>query len=257
MAHVLVTLAVDPRGLLVTWLLDGAAFQAGELLAQLPLSIAGAPTLQLAGESVTATDTLGTVPLVMNVTDGEDGGHLLWRVTRSTSGPIEVSYLAEPVGELPRPATAPLELRREGGGLSGALKCFLVLPPGPEDLTFTLRWNRPVAEEPSSTGWMVVTSLGESDGRGDMAGAGLELLGDTYFMCGELADHHHRDGELSTWWLTPPGIDVKSFTARLAATYQIMAEAFDAPAHLTYWPSAIPGDRLPQRRRPAEHRCNA
>jgi predicted metalloprotease with PDZ domain len=50
-------------------------------------------------------------------------------------------------------------------------------------------------------------------------------------MCGDLADHHHRDGQLSTWWLTPPGIDVDAFSARLGTTYQVMSEAFDAPAH--------------------------
>jgi predicted metalloprotease with PDZ domain len=79
---------------------------------------------------------------------------------------------------------------------------------------------------------MAVSSLGEGDGSlGDLAGTGLELLGDTYIMCGDLAEHHHRDGRLSIWWLTSPGIDVKAFAVRLGATYRLMSEAFDAPAH--------------------------
>jgi predicted metalloprotease with PDZ domain len=79
---------------------------------------------------------------------------------------------------------------------------------------------------------MAVCSLGEGGGGdGELAGTGLELLGDTYVMCGDLAERHQRDGQLSTWWLKSPGIDVEAFTARLATTYQVMFEAFDAPAH--------------------------
>lgn len=229
MAQLLVTLAVDPRGVLVRWRLDDVALDAGEPLAQLPRSIAGAPTVQLEDEAVAATDELGPIPLACRPAEDDDSVQLRrWSVGRSTAGPIEVSYLAEPVAVQPRPATPPLELRGEGAGLSGALKCFLVLPPGPEDLTFELRWNRPAGPD----NWIAVSSLGEGDGHdGDLAGTGLELLGDTYVMCGDLADHHHRDGELSTWWLTSPGFDIEAFAARLGTTYRLMSEAFDAPAH--------------------------
>jgi predicted metalloprotease with PDZ domain len=231
MAHLLLTLAVEPRGVLVRWQLDDVALQAGEVLGQLPLSIAGAPTLQIDAEIV-AIDELGPVPLVTSLTEGEDGEQCCWSVERSTSGSVEVSYLAEPVVEEPRPATPPLELRREDGGLSGALTCFVVLPAGPEDLTFALRWDSSTGSDGSSDGWMAVSSLGEGDGRdGDLTGTGLEFLGDTYVMCGDLAEGHHRDGHLSTWWLTPPAIDVEAFTRRLGTTYQVMSETFDAPAH--------------------------
>ena len=37
---------------------------------------------------------------------------------------------------------APIELRREGRGLSGALTCFLALPAGPDDLAFGLHWGQ-------------------------------------------------------------------------------------------------------------------
>lgn len=81
-------------------------------------------------------------------------------------------------------------------------------------------------------GWMAVSSLGEGDGReGELAGQGLELLGDIYVMCGDLVDRHHREGQLSVWWLMPPGIDVNAFTSRLGTTYQLMSDAFDASAH--------------------------
>jgi predicted metalloprotease with PDZ domain len=216
----------------VGWRLDEIGLKAGETLCQLPLSIAGAPTLQVDGE-VSATDEAGRVPLATSEADDDEGvGVRTWRVERATSGPIEVSYLAEPVAAEPRPATPPLALRGEGVGLSGALKCFLLLPPGPEDLTFELHWSRPGAEDGSVDSWTAVSSLGEGDGdHGELAGTGLELLGDTYVMCGDLTDHHHRDGRLSTWWLTSPGIDVEAFSQRLGTTYQVMSEAFEAPAH--------------------------
>ena len=169
---------------------------------------------QLDGD-VKATDVRGQVPLVTGLAEDDEGEEVRrWGVTRSTYGPIEVSYLAEPVAEEPR-----LQLHRSNFAAKATAsrepsRCFLVLPPGPEDLTFELRWSRPVAGERSSERWMAVCSLGEGDGRdGELAGTGLELLGDTYVMCGDLADHHHRDGLLSTWWLTSPGVDVEAFSA--------------------------------------------
>lgn len=233
MAHLSVALALDPQGLLVTWRLDGDELQAGEVLGQLPLTIAGAPTIPLDDNSVGATDDLGPVPLVTSVVESDEGEAIRhWRVGRATSGPIDVAYLAEPIAEEPRPATPPLDLRREGDGLSGALKCFLVLPPGPEELTFALRLEVPRTGGGSTDGWLAVSSLGEGDSHeSEFAGAGLEHLGDTYVMWGDLASRHRRDGQLSMWWLTSPGIDLEAFAERLGRTYEVMSEVFDAPRH--------------------------
>ena len=232
MGHLLVTLSRVSRGLLVTWQLHDVVLNEGEPLGQLPLSVAGAPTLQLDDDALRASDDRGAIPLTTSATENEDGEPVRqWSVQRATTGPVEASYLAEPASEAPRPATPPLELREEGSGLSGALKCFLVLPPGPEDLTFALRWRTRTGQG-SGDSWMAVCSLGEGDGsHGELAGIGLELLGDTYVMCGDLAQHHRRDGQLSMWWLTPPGIDVEGFSARLGSTYRLMSEVFDAPSH--------------------------
>jgi predicted metalloprotease with PDZ domain len=226
MAHLVVTLAPVTASIQVTWRLDGVAVDAGEPLAQLPSSIAGAPTLGLGDDAVVATDQQGPLPLVSGLREDDDGDRLhVWTVTRSTVGPVSLAYLAEPDADEPRAATPPLELRREADGLVGALKCFLLLPPGQEAATFELRWI-------NSDGSMFVSSLGES--RSDdtvLTGSGLERLGDTYVMWGDLADRHLRDGELSIWWLTDPGIDLEAFAARLGTTYRLMADTFDAPAH--------------------------
>lgn len=231
MAELWVTLAVQPAGLRVSWRLAGNALNTGETVAQLPVSIAGAPTVDLADEDLTVVDDDGLVPVIGAVEDDEDGSPCRrWRLSRSTTGDVQVSHLARPSTDEPRPATAPLELRREGSGVSGAIKCFVALPSGPEDLSFTLRW------EPPMTGvdfdWMYATSLGAGPMIGNgVTGEGLELLADTYVICGDLAERHVSEGELSTWWLTRPGFDVESFTSRLSRTHQAMTQTFDAPAH--------------------------
>jgi predicted metalloprotease with PDZ domain len=232
MAHLQVALGLDREVVSVAWQLQGVALLPGKTLAQLPLTIAGAPTLQV-DKAVAAFDRHGLIPLSPSVThdeDGEPSRH--WTVDRATVGAIQMSYLAEPVTEEPKAATPPLELRREGVGLSGALKCFLLLPPGPEDLSFEVRWSHLAAASEGDGEWIVATSLGEVDSRGgtQLTGTGLERLGDTYVMCGNLADHHHRNGQVSTWWLTDPGVDVEAFTVQLGTTYQVMTQAFDVPA---------------------------
>jgi predicted metalloprotease with PDZ domain len=226
--HLRVSLAHDPRGLMVGWRLDGVGFDAGEVLVQLSTSIAGAPTIDLADDAVAATDDLGPIPLTAAVDDVVDDTPVRrWRTTRRTTGAVEVSHLAEPVAAGQRPATPPLELRREGLGLSGALKCFVLLPPGPEDITFEVHVESPPGDSPD---WRAVSSLGEGLGpEGGVAGTGLEQLGDTYLMCGSLTGY--RDGDMSMWWLTTPSFDVEGFTRQLGKTYALMAEAFDAPAH--------------------------
>jgi hypothetical protein len=47
MAHLVVTLAPATAGIEGVWLLDGVELVAGALLAQLPVSNAGAPTVRL------------------------------------------------------------------------------------------------------------------------------------------------------------------------------------------------------------------
>jgi hypothetical protein len=166
MTHLRVTLKVETEGVQVVWRLAGARFEGGQPLAQLPLSIAGAPTIELDDEALSATDEAGPLGLLSALrTDADDEPVRRWSVDRATVGVITVAYLARPTRDEPRAATPPLELRREGSGSSGALKCFLVLPPGPEDLTFELAWDQPDGSGADDR-WMAVSSLGEGFGVG-------------------------------------------------------------------------------------------
>ena len=227
-----VTLGVEPDGLRVVWRLSGVRFRTGERVARLPLSVAGGPTIELPGAALAAWDDAGPLPLAVADQEREDGvAERGWWTQRDSVGGVTVEYLATPNDAEPLAATPPLELRREGGGFSGALKCFVVLPDAAEDLTFELSWDDASLADTAGA-WTVVTSLGEVSGDGgDVVGTGLERLGDTYLMCGDLTGRGLREGQLSVWWLTPPGLDVAAFTARLAETYAVMAEAFDAPPH--------------------------
>jgi len=231
MAHLEVILGLVADGVHVRWSLERAELSAGACLGQLAMSIAGAPTIEVDESELTATDEIGSIPLAESLVDGRDGDLRVWAVERSTVGTVEVSYVARPVGAPQRPAVPPIDLRREGDGLSGACACFLVLPPAVENISFDLRWE-PSAELDTDERWASVCSLGEGAGRdGGLAGADLELLSDTYVMCGDLAAGHYRDGDMSTWWLTPPAFGVEAFTAHLGKTYRLMAEQFEAPAH--------------------------
>ena len=233
MPHLSVTLAIRAGGLIdVTCRWGGVALGPHETLAQIPDRIAGAPTIEVGRDEVTAFDDRGPLSLLVGASEDADGEPTRrWKVQRETSGTVEYSYVARPVAEEPRAAAPPLELRAEGSGLSGALKCFVLLPPGPESLTFDLRWVPP-SELNSSTGrWVGVSSLGDGAlAKPALRGEGLEHLGDAYFIGGDLRDRHLTSGELSTWWLTSPGIDVDAFSARLGATYDLMSQTFGAPA---------------------------
>jgi predicted metalloprotease with PDZ domain len=108
----------------------------------------------------------------------------------------------------------------------------VLLPPGPEDLAFDLHWSTSTEPSSATEGWLGVCSLGEdASSSAPLTGEGLERFGDTYFMCGDLREHHLREGQLSTWWLTAPGIDVEAFHARLGTSYELMSQTFGAPAH--------------------------
>jgi len=213
----------------VAWHWSEVTVAAGEPIGQIPLQIAGASTVDLDGDDLVAVDDSGRVDLGFGLEEDPDYGRVRrWRATRATTGPLRVTHRAPFPETEPRPATAPLELRSEGAGFSGAIKCFVVLPPGPDDLEFELNWEGSACDEAT----ILVSSLGEAEAGGaPITGAGLERLADTYVMGGALDARHHRHGDVTMWWLTPPGLDVPTFSERLGETYEILAREFAAPAH--------------------------
>src|SRR4051794_27552699 len=120
-----VALRVEADGVRVGWRLFGLTFHEGDVLAHLPLTIAGAPTIELEDDAVTAADDTGALPLVNALGEDADGEpERRWRAGRATHGTVEVSYLARPIAEEPQPApTARAPPRGHG-----ALRSPQVLP---------------------------------------------------------------------------------------------------------------------------------
>lgn len=231
-SHLSLTLSSEADGLKVDSRWDGLELRAGEVLGQIRLSIAGAPCIDLPADALTAGDERGPLPLspAMDTAEGEQVRQ--WTVQRATKGQITFTYKARAIAEwLPSP-NPPLELRREGDGFSGAVKCFLVTPPSVGEVSFDLAWESSATPTERSDGATLVCSLGESEGPSRaVSGVGLDLLAHTYMMCATEPVPHCAAGDISTWWLTPPPFDAERFTHQLGDTYRAMAGAFDAAPH--------------------------
>src|SRR3954449_1722134 len=93
-----VTLRVEPEGVRVGWRLSGVTFHEGDVLAHLPLTIAGAPTIELEDDDIAAADDTGPLPLASSLDEDADGEpERRWGAGRTTHGTVEVSYLARPI----------------------------------------------------------------------------------------------------------------------------------------------------------------
>lgn len=248
MSRLTVTLEPTSAGLLVEWELEPVELANGEVVALLPHAIAGAPVIELAAEELQARDAIGPVLLGYDEEVSDQGASVrTWRASRATTGPVSVSYLARPVEVEPIAGRPPVDLRREGEGLSGAIKGFLAQPAVEHVGDVRLRWRQPM-EGTSTSGWWCVTSLGELSSRDTQPGRNpgrnpdrqpdfqtsrearcgdLETLRDTFVMAGDLARTNHRDGPVSMWWLTATPDESSSFTQMLRRIYDAMADTFE------------------------------
>ena len=224
MAHLTVHLTPVAEGIGVTWRLDDVELEDGAVLAQIVVEIAGTRTVGLDDAEVRARDASGDLPLVATVEEEDGESWRRWRVGRRTSGSLTVSYLAVPSEDAASPGAPPIDLRREGEAGSGALKSFVALPPGPSDLAFVLRCDL-------APGRTAAASSGEgADLANGVRGTGLTELDDVFLAYGDVGEQHHRDGNVSVWWLTPPPLEVEAFVERLGATYDVLVDTFAVPA---------------------------
>jgi hypothetical protein len=226
LAHLDLTLSIESGHMRVRQAWDDLVLLAGDLVGQVRESVAGAPCIRLDATVFEAHDDDG--PLSLSVQSATTHGTPVQTLIaeRDTHGRVVLTYLAVPAVDWPSTPNPPLELRRERDGFTGALTCFLVLPPDTDDATFALTWD------PSSTGHddpMAVSSLGES---GSTPTSGM--VGDlwrTYVICSTGPLAHYTTGDISVWWLTSPAFDVAEVTQQLGSAYQAMAATFDAERH--------------------------
>lgn len=103
--HLRTTLRTDPAGLRVAWRLSGVELGEGDVVGQLPPTIAGAPTIDLGDGELVAVDDGGPVALTASVEEDEEDGRVRrWRpdrATTSTTGePVPGCWSIRPRGEM-------------------------------------------------------------------------------------------------------------------------------------------------------------
>ena len=218
------TLEFDRPVLGVTIAVTGVEFQPGSVVAQLPVDVAGLPTLSLDQLALQASDDVGPLPVkvVTSASDGEDAAHT-WHAVRATAGTVRLCYLARPHDDLPVGAHPPLDLREEDGGLSGTGHVFLALPPldGPFDVS--VRWR--IQGAPDLSG---VCSFGTGDL--ELGPTPLERLLDCHFVVGAVSAVQHPLLPVSAHFLTRPSFDVEPFVDHTARTHSALAATFGEPA---------------------------
>lgn len=229
MPHLSLTIAIDGDRLRVTQEWEGLTLEASEVLGQIRESVAGASCIDLNTTQFEAHDDDGPLPLSVETSAGDGVPLRGWAVERRTQGQVVLDYYAEATTEWPSSPNAPLELRREGDGFTGALKCFLVLPPTLEAASFDLAWQPGAVVGARRNEPTFASSLGEAADA--LTGADVNELAHSYLICSTTALPHHTAGSVSAWWLTPPVFDVPTFVEQLGETYEAMAATFDAESH--------------------------
>jgi hypothetical protein len=189
------------------------------------VTVAGVPASVVTQRHLTASDDLGPMPLACTTTGSGVVTRPLWRrwtVGRPSVGQVEVRYLApyRTVDTHTAAGHPPLDLRREGGGVTGTGVSFLALPPPSGRWQIGLRWQ-------ASGGSPLDGAC--SLGVGDVTADGTtEVLRDSHYMAGDL--NSARTAGVTVWWLTPPSFDIRAFTARIAKHHEIIAGAFGGSA---------------------------
>jgi hypothetical protein len=210
------SLTVGVQDLQVVCRISGADLPEGTVIAELPLMIAGVPAVSLSRDALAIGDDDGQLPCRRETARSPDGGEIVcWRTGRRAQGPVEVSYLAcaRIVDAATRDGQPPVDLRREGGGLTGQGRAFLALPSGDDLWNVTLTWDG------SAVG---LCSLGEGDLV--LKAVPLDVLRDCHFMAGPVITVAPQGSSLSVHYLSAPSFDVEVFARRVAQANQVLAD---------------------------------
>jgi hypothetical protein len=215
---------------------------AGTEIFDVPLITAGEPGPTLDAAGVTARDALGSLPLSVT-DDGADAGGFVklrhYAATRAVHGQVTLRYvvIVPPAGS-PRRSGPPFDLRRDGGGISGAGFGLLVMPVDTSTFRTAVRWN--LRAMPRGT--RAVSSLGVGNTRTTTT---VEQLWATYFMVGPVhsVPSSGAAGEFSAWWLGTPhfnAVDVMQWTrGSFSALRRFFRDTTGAPFVMFARPGSI------------------
>ena len=211
MPHLLLELTPAAGSIGVRLRLTGRDHADGDALATLPLTVAGAPAVELGEHGVAWSDDAGPLPVSFGIEDRER----TWRAARATSGPVTAAYDAHAFAEEPAGPCPPLSLVREGDGTTGAGSTFLLQPPGEEIWDAEIVWHL-------GPGRVGVTSHGDGDVA--LRGTVEHLLHDAQLVTGPAEGTHLQVGGVTVWSLGEPTWDLTAFAERVGRTHRLMSD---------------------------------
>lgn len=160
----------------------GSPVSANETLVQLPLVSGNLVTAANDVTQLTARDDIGLIPLTTREAGAGSAGLRQWVATRAVHGTVALSYQIPAQGRTGEqgPGT-PVELRADGGAISGAASAFLLLPPGEGRYRLSLDWDL----SSLAPGSRALSSFGPGDLTA-VKDVPLAALRDAYFMAGPI-----------------------------------------------------------------------
>ncbi|MDG2523027.1 hypothetical protein P7B02_15940 [Caulobacter segnis] len=196
--------------------------KAGEGLVRLPLILVGIPSARYDGDTLTASDEAGPIPLTQSEEPPTPQGvYRRWNVGRPTKGDVVVRYSAPPRAVTAATNNGPLfDLRQEGEGFIGAGVGFLATPVASGPWKVKLRWDLSAAPAGSRGAW----TYGE--GAVDTI-LPSEALSFSYYAAGALKSHPAEAKGFSLYWLGEPPFDAAVLGERTEALFESMSAFFN------------------------------
>lgn len=182
-------------------------------------------------EDLQVTDDQGPLALKQLEDVSEFDGMVVWRkwqAVRSTAGTVKIRYRVRVPKYDSRPGP-PFDLRRYGGGVSGAGCGFMALPEADGSFTLRLHWDLKNLK-PGSTGR---STLGD----GDFETIGtIDQMVSCFFIAGPLGRYPEQGAVngFSAAWLGAPEFDVPKLMDWTAKAYSALAAFFGRTPATSY-----------------------
>lgn len=216
----------NPSYIDVTTTLPGDGIAAGDAFLRSTVQFASVHSVEYDVDDLDIADDAGPLPLAHAVDDPDGTGFLYWRrftPTRDVEGTVTLRYRAPITLVTPRLGSGPpFDLRAQGGGLSGAMNTFLVMPDTDRPFMIDIDWNL-AALAPGSIG---ITSFGEGHTR---APGPVDRLVATFLMAGPLGRFPPAasESQFSGFWVGEPRFDAGEVLAWSQRAYGVIAEFFE------------------------------
>jgi hypothetical protein len=208
----------------------------GEPFLRTPVKFAGVSGVEYSNGDLVVVDDSGSVPIEQTQDDPDAGGFLYWRrwtAGRPVNGEVELRYRAPIRLMTPRlGAGPPFDVRPQGGGLSGAMNTFLIMPDSERPFMIDIAWELDALAE----GSIGVSSFGQGHTRSPGT---VDRLIATFIMAGPLGRFPRNEQESSFYgyWIGAPPFDAYELLEWSQRAYEMVAGFFrdtDPPAYRVF-----------------------